>query len=207
MGMGGGPGAVWGGGMLEEYLRATAIIDWQEPAVGRLARALGGGATEAVVRRCFEWVRDEIRHSVDYGANPVTCRASEVLAAGTGFCYTKSHLLAALLRANGVPTGFCYQRLCQDEAGQDFCLHGLNAVYLPEYGWYRLDARGNKPGVDAQFVPPREQLAFATAMPGEMLFPEIWADPLPIVVAALQGHETWEALAANLPDLQPTALR
>lgn len=26
--------------------------------------------------------------------NPVTCRASEVLVHGTGYCYAKSHLLA-----------------------------------------------------------------------------------------------------------------
>jgi transglutaminase-like putative cysteine protease len=33
-------------------------------------------------------------------------------------------------------------------------------VYLKDYGWYRIDARGNKAGVDAQFTPPHEKLAF-----------------------------------------------
>jgi transglutaminase-like putative cysteine protease len=36
----------------------------------------------------------------------------------------------------------------------------LNALYLPDYGWYRVDARGNKPGVAAEFCPPTEKLAF-----------------------------------------------
>jgi transglutaminase-like putative cysteine protease len=36
-----------------------------------------------------------------------------------------------------------------------FCLHGLNAVYLEDFGWYRIDARGNKTGVAAQFTPPQ----------------------------------------------------
>jgi len=38
--------------------------------------------------------------------NPVTCKASDVLIYGTGYCYAKSHLLAALLRANAIPAGF-----------------------------------------------------------------------------------------------------
>jgi len=39
----------------------------------------------------------------------VTCSASEVLREGTGICFAKSHLLAALLRAVGIPAGLCYQ--------------------------------------------------------------------------------------------------
>ncbi|MBI2949982.1 MAG: hypothetical protein HYY23_20300 [Verrucomicrobia bacterium] len=41
-----------------------------------------------------------------------------------GFCYAKSHLLAALLRARGIPAALCYQRLAFDAAGSAFCLHG-----------------------------------------------------------------------------------
>ena len=25
-----------------------------------------------------------------------------------------------------------------------YCLHGLNAIYLKEFGWYKVDARGNR---------------------------------------------------------------
>jgi transglutaminase-like putative cysteine protease len=130
----------------------------------------------------------------------VTCAASEVLASGTGYCYAKSHLLAALLRANGIPAGFCYQRLSIDDAGARYSLHGLNAAHLPQCGWYRLDSRGNKPGVNAQFSPPIEQLAFHVNFPGEKDFPEILPDPLPMVVTALRAYSTWDALCKNLPD-------
>ncbi|WP_338430147.1 transglutaminase domain-containing protein [Synechococcus elongatus] len=34
----------------------------------------------------------------------------------TGYCYAKSHLLVALLRACSIPAGFCYQRLSFDAA-------------------------------------------------------------------------------------------
>jgi hypothetical protein len=75
------------------------------------------------------------------------------------------------------------------------------AVHLPEHGWYRMDPRGNRQGVDAQFTPPVERLAFAIEEPGEALFQAIYADPLPIVVTALQRVSTTEELASNLPDL------
>lgn len=102
---------------MDIYLRSTEIIDWQTPAVLDQANELGkdvSGPIE-IARACFEWVRDCIHHSGDYEATVTTCRASEVLAEGTGWCFAKSHLLAALLRANNIPTGLCYQRLCRDE--------------------------------------------------------------------------------------------
>ncbi len=185
---------------MDEFLRSTEIIDWQHPSVRTLAAQLAAETPVETARRCYEWVRDQIKHSYDYQMNPVTCRASDVLAAGTGYCYAKSHLLAALLRANGLPAGLCYQRLTGYDDGQ-YCLHGLNAVYLPDFGWYRLDARGNKATVNAQFVPPVEQLAFALEADGEIDLPGIYADPLPEVTAALRSHPTWETLATDLPDV------
>lgn len=187
---------------MDDYLRSTEIIDWEHPDVLALAERLRGETPAETARRCFEWVRDEIRHSYDYRMNPVTCSASEVLQAGTGYCYAKSHLLAALLRANSIPAGLCYQRLTAYEDGQ-YSLHGLNAVYLPEYGWYRIDARGNKPGVDAQFTPPVEQIAFRAAEAGEVDFSAILSEPLPQVVSALRNFGTWDEVSANLPDADP----
>jgi transglutaminase-like putative cysteine protease len=188
---------------LEPYLRATSIIDWNHSAVHALALELADGldSPAAIARQCFEWVRDQIYHSVDYQLSPVTCTASDVLGARTGFCYAKSHLLAALCRANGIPAGLCYQRLQTDPQQQTYCLHGLVAVLLPSHGWYRADPRGNRAGVDAQFVPPREQLAFAIEQPGEADLQAIYPDPLPVVVTALQTAPTAGALACNLPDL------
>ena len=116
-------------------------------------RTLQGATGDAVevARLCFLWVpRDHIQHSRDFRRDEATCSASEVLAAGAGWCYAKSHLLGALLRANGIPAGFCYQRLSKDDSGAPYSLHGLNAVYLPRFGWYRVAARGNKPGMNAR---------------------------------------------------------
>ncbi|HRJ51562.1 MAG TPA: transglutaminase family protein [Candidatus Thiothrix moscowensis] len=186
---------------LNAYRVSSPYIDWQHPEVLATATALAAGleSPPAIAQTCFEFVRDQIKHSWDYRLNPVTCKASDVLRFGTGFCYAKSHLLAALLRANGIPAGLCYQRLTiTDEP--PFCLHGLNAVYLPEYGWYRLDARGNKRGVNAAFCPPLEKLAFPILHPGEQDLPGIWAEPLPVVVDVLERYLTVEQVAENLPD-------
>jgi transglutaminase-like putative cysteine protease len=187
---------------MHEYLKPSNMIDWQHPAILELARdlALNQASPQDIAKVCFEWVRDEIRHSFDYHMNPVTCRASEVLEFRTGYCFAKSHLLAALLRANAIPAGFCYQRLSVNDDGEPYSLHGLNAIYLPELGWYRLDSRGNKPGVNAQFAPPVEQLAYQPRLPGEMDFPQVFPDPLPIVVEALQAHKTWDEFLSHLPD-------
>ena len=155
-----------------------------------------------IAKSCFEYVRDEIRHSNDYQMNPVTCRASDVLKYKTGYCYAKSHLLAALLRANNIPAGLCYQRLTIENDTPPYCLHGLNAVYLPDYGWYRIDARGNKEGVTAEFTPPVERLAFPIVMEGEADFREIWPEPLPVVVEVLESSASIQEVAKNLPDIE-----
>lgn len=187
---------------MNEFLHCTEIIDWEHPAIVRQANALGGlGDVTEIAKACFEWVRDEVQHSCDYRRNPVTCRASEVLAHRTGYCYAKSHLLAALLRANGIPAGFCYQRLSVSDSGPPYCLHGFNAVYLPEHGWYRVDPRGNREGIDAQFTPPLERLAFALKSYDEAEFANIFAEPLGCVVDVLQRNRTWDVVFAALPDI------
>ena len=95
------------------YLESSKYIDWCVPAVRAQALALSSGVSSdvEVARACFLFVRDEIRHSWDYQEDTITLKASEVLEHRTGYCYAKSHLLAALLRANDIPAALCYQRL------------------------------------------------------------------------------------------------
>jgi transglutaminase-like putative cysteine protease len=189
---------------MSPYLAYSKYINWDHPAVAAKAAELSKGCSseEEVAKRCFEFVRDGIKHCLDFELNTVTCSASEVLLQCTGFCYAKSHLLAALLRANRIPTGLCYQRLAVDAEGKTFCLHGLNAVYLKRYGWYRIDARGNKPGVNAQFSPPMENLAFPIIYKEERDLPEIWPEPLPCIIKALTEHQTVVQVVQHLPDIE-----
>ena len=189
---------------MKNYLASTDYIDWQQPAVLEKALSLSEGLSseDAIAKACFEFVRDEIKHSWDYQINPVTCKASDVLEQGSGYCYAKSHLLAALLRANKIPAGLCYQRLTISGDQPPFCLHGLNAVYLKDHGWYRIDARGNKEGTNADFCPPKEQLAFPIISEGETDLPEIWSEPLAVVVDVLTQYSDFLEVARNLPDIE-----
>ena len=153
---------------LAPYLTASELIDSEHPAIVAKARELAAALTsDAIIARAsFRFVRDAIRHSVDFKQNPVTMSASEALAQGTGFCFAKAHLLVALLRANGIPAGLCYQRLLVDAAVDPgrYCLHGLVALHLKEHGWYRIDPRGNKKGVEARFKPPISTIAARVAV-------------------------------------------
>lgn len=187
---------------VNQYLVTSEYINWDDANVFNTAQLLAQSCNNSIeiAKACFEFVRDEIKHSWDYQLNPTTCKASEVLEHGSGYCYAKSHLLAALLRANHIPAGLCYQRLTISHE-PPFCLHGLNAVYLQEFGWYRIDARGNKEGVNADFCPPSEKLAFPIVTAGEADLLEIWAEPLPIVTDTLTRYKTYQEVANNLPDI------
>lgn len=187
-------------GIMKRFLRGSEILDFHAPSVSALAESLRKSDLVETARRCFEWVRDEVRHSLDHGDEQVTLKASEVLRERTGLCYSKSHLLAALLRANGIPCGLIYQRLELDESGEAFCLHGLNAIWLLEHGWYRVDARGDLAGITTCFDPPRESLAFTAHLPGEGMGASVYAEPLPVIVDTLRRHTSLRYLLKDLPD-------
>lgn len=84
-------------------LSPTALVDSDHPDVAETAARITSGARDDVERavRLHDFVRDEIL----FGWAPEfdRYRASEVLRDRIGFCNTKSTLLAALLRASGVP--------------------------------------------------------------------------------------------------------
>lgn len=189
---------------LKPYLESSEFIDWEHPEIYNLALQLSADFKDqnSIINNCFTFVRDNIKHSYDFKLNPITCKASDVLKHQTGYCYAKSHLLAALLRANKVPTALCYQRLSIDDKGTPFCLHGLNAVYLKGTGWYKMDARGNKEGISAQFSPPVEQLAFPIRLEGEFNLDGYYSEPFKKVIDTLSCYMTYQQVADNLPDIE-----
>lgn len=133
---------------MNDYLSVSSIIDYNDDLIKELAEQINIEKKDEIdlIKSTFEYVRDKIHHSADIKGSIVTCNASEVLRYKEGICYAKSHLLAALLRYNGIPTGFCYQRLVlSDETAPYIIIHGLNGVFISSINrWIRLDARGNK---------------------------------------------------------------
>jgi transglutaminase-like putative cysteine protease len=188
---------------LSAYLAADEAIDHGHPVVRQAAARLAREAEDsyAYARLAFEFVRDTIPHSQDSGDPRVTWRASDVLEQGTGICYAKAHALAALLRAEDIPTALCYQRLLHDD-GAGYAVHGLVAVRF-NGAWHRQDPRGNKPGVDARFSLDGERLAFVPdPASGEADYPVLHARPHPAVLAALKAApdrpRLWQTLPAAL---------
>ncbi|MFF3643344.1 transglutaminase domain-containing protein [Streptomyces sp. NPDC002564] len=186
---------------LSAYLAADEAIDHLHPLVRETAARLAAQATDSYVyaRAAYEFVRDTISHSADSGDPRVTWRASDVLAQGTGICHAKAHALAALLRAEDIPTALSYQLLTHD-VGSGHCLHGLVAVRFGG-AWHRQDPRGNKPGVDARFSLTGERLAFLPdAESNEMDYPVLYAAPHPVVLRVMKEAPDRPYLWEHLPD-------
>ncbi|MFI6007710.1 transglutaminase family protein [Streptomyces sp. NPDC051243] len=185
---------------LSAYLVADEVIDHGHPLVRETSARLAAQAADsyAYARLAFEFVRDTIPHSQDSGDPRVTWRASDVLEQGTGICYAKSHALAALLRAEDIPTGLCYQRLAADD-GAGHVVHGLVAVRF-NGAWHRQDPRGNRSGVDARFSLDGERLAFVPdPESSELDYPDLYAEPHPVVLSALKAAPDRPHLWKTLP--------
>lgn len=189
---------------MDEYLKEDEVVDFENEKIVQLADSLCKESADETeyIQRAYEFVRDRISHSADAGEDLLTCSASEVLDAGHGICFAKSHLLAALLRYKSIPSGFCYQKLIlDDETAPVLIYHGLNGVYVKEYKkWIRLDARGNKEGVNAQFSLEEEQLAFQVRMEkGEEDGLVIFPDPDPKILEKFKKNKTRTQLWDDLP--------
>ena len=192
----------------KDYLKCDDIIDYDDDAVRKVADTLFNEAdaspenTTPFIKSAYEFVRDNISHSADINADPVTVSASEVLKARHGICFAKSHLLAAILRSKSVPAGFCYQKIVMDDDTAPVLIyHGLNAVYLRDYDkWVRLDARGNKPGINAEFSVDGELLAYPirTDM-GEKDGIIVYPNPDTLVVNTMRQYRSRAELWKHLP--------
>lgn len=178
------------------YLGSDSVVQTEHPGILKLAADLRGErvSDEDFARSAFEWVRDQVAHSYDSQNRCVTLSASEVLMHRTGLCFGKSHLLAAVLRSAGIPTGFCYQRLF---LGGAYVLHGLVAVYM-NGAWHRQDPRGNKPGISTEFSLLSERLAYSPVPErDEVDYVPIYTRPASVVISAFDGAT--DMLAVQLP--------
>ncbi|WP_208590634.1 transglutaminase-like domain-containing protein [Gracilibacillus suaedae] len=191
---------------MDEYLKELDMVDYSHSIIQSKKNELyNKDQTETEkVKTAFEFVRDEISHSWDIQGSIVTCQASDVLRVKEGICYAKANLLAAILRAEGIPTGFSYQKLMIfDTPEKGYSLHALNGVFLRSVNrWIRVDARGNKPGVQADFSLEEEKLAFSVQEEfGEEDYPIIYSKPNHNTIATLQANtNVIEMYKNHLPD-------
>lgn len=191
---------------IKDYLiNLPPIIDYTQPLILNLIYQIQSSSNhkKEQAKIAFDFVRDEIAHSFDTQYPTISISAFETLKQKEGICFAKSHLLATLLRGMDIPAGFCYQRVLRKgtiESG--YALHGLNAVYLDHIGWFRIDPRGNKPGIDSQFSTEKEQLAYPIRPEfGEIDYPMVFAKPLPSVITAMQCSKNTQELFYTRPDV------
>lgn len=188
---------------MKEFLEENEYVDFSDISIRIKAEELFTEEMTDVqkVKTAYEFVRDEIPHSFDCNADVITAKASDVLKYKTGICHAKANLLAALLRSQGIPTGFCFQRITlleDDSAG--YCIHAFNAVFLGDK-WIKLDARGNREGVDAQFSMDEPILAFPVREEYDEYFCDgVFAKPHFKTMQMLENAKTLQDIMDNIPD-------
>ncbi len=191
--------------MYNEFLEKTEYVDHDDPVIKNLAERLKNESADelSLIRNTYYFVRDEIRHSWDAKDRRVTVSASDTLREGVGICWAKANLLAALLRANSIPTGFSYQRLTLgDTPDTGYCIHAMNTVYVSSLDkWIRLDARGNKEGVSAEFSTDEEILAFEIESEGETDYHDNHSYPDKGLMKVLEeSRDAMDMYLHHLPD-------
>jgi len=188
---------------LTAFLTESKYVDFSAPNIQAKVFELFGGITDDIQksRIAFEFVRDKIPHSFDAGAEVITAKASDVLEHKTGICLAKANLLAALLRSQGIPTGFCFQHITlMDDNSEGYCVHCYNAVYLDER-WVKLDARGNKLGLNALFSLSEPILAFPLRPEyNEYFWQGIYAHPHAKTMSVLEQADSLEYIIKNIPE-------
>ena len=199
------PSVVQGPEAIDRYLEDTAVVDWQTPAVYAKARALSaqGAGAEERIRAAFEFVRDATGDALAEGhaSEAVAFTASEVLREGAGLSYARCHLLAALLRAQGIPAGFGYQRLADPGCRSGFALHGFAAALLAEEErWLPLDPAGTgEDGAPAFALAPPHFARIPDPEAGEHHFKALYARPPRPVADTLDKAESLPRLRPYLP--------
>jgi transglutaminase-like putative cysteine protease len=179
-------------GTITPYLACSSVIACTHPAIRICARELIHDVDDEQERidKLYTFVRDAVTHSGDAGRTELVWEPDEVISAGHALCFGKSHLLTALCRVVGIPAGLCYQRLRRSDGS--YVLHALCAVWVEDgKKWQRLDARGNKPGINAFFSKTGEEhLAYPIFDdPGEWLDPHIYAEPWDTILHLLESSE------------------
>lgn len=188
---------------MKAFLQENEYVDYNSEIIQKkIAELFSTDMNETEKAKiAYEFVRDEIPHSFDCNADIITAKASDVLKYKTGICHAKANLLAALLRSQGIPTGFCFQHITllnDDSLG--YCVHAYNAVFI-ENKWIKLDARGNKQGINAQFSTNKPILAFPNRKEyDEYFWKGIYASPHMPIMEMLGKAKCLQDIMDNIPD-------
>jgi len=150
-----------------EYLRPTAIIDSDHPAVMAYAKESAGESPDPLERaiKIYYAVRDGIRYDPYCPFYlPEHYRASHILRVKRGYCVCKAALLCALGRSLGIPSrvGFATVRnhlatrqMLERQGSDIFVYHGFTEFFL-NGKWVKSTPAFNKELCERHKVAPLE---------------------------------------------------
>ncbi|MFH1242094.1 MAG: transglutaminase-like domain-containing protein, partial [Pseudomonadota bacterium] len=130
---------------LKAFLKPEFNIECDDNVIKAKVREISGDLKDPLeaARRLLEWVYRNVQK------RPVVTvpSALEVLRSRVGDCNEHAVLLAALLRASGIPARVCVGLVC---ARGRFFYHAWNEAYLGS--WVSMDATLNQMPVDASHI-------------------------------------------------------
>ena len=152
-------------------------------------------------KAAYYFVRDEIPHSFNCDATVITSKASDVLKYKTGICHAKANLLAALLRPQGIPVGFCFQHITlSNDDSLGYCVHCYNALFVDKH-WVKVDASGNKNNPNAEFSLEEPMLAYSNRKQyDEYFWAGVYSIPHAATMKMLENSKNLEDILMNIPD-------
>lgn len=137
-----------------DFLAPTPFCDFEHPFIKTASQNIFRAKNDSEfldpsqkARRAFYWVRDHIKYTL--GLTPA--KASETLLLNEGSCSNKANLLAALLRSQGIPTGFMIMEVNTKEYFGPTSiprlnrylsrksLHVYNSIFIDDR-WIQIDA-------------------------------------------------------------------
>ena len=139
---------------LEEYLKSTATIDSDHPAIIAKASELAEGEDDLfkVVFNLASWVEENIEYDLNTVTSTASQKGSWVLENGEGVCDEMTTLFVAMARSLGIParfvSGISYTNSEEivSAVGSNWAGHGWAEIYFPEVGWVSFDVTFNQYG-------------------------------------------------------------
>ena len=154
---------------LDEYLRASSFIQSDDREIVDVAKKQAGTERDAlkVARGLEKWVHENVKGK---NLNTAFATAKEVLETREGDCTEHSVLLAALLRAAGLPSRVVAGLVYYDGV---FVGHMWTEVHIGE--WVPLDAAMGRSAVGA------DHIALSTSSLDSANVAEVFLDILPVI--------------------------
>jgi len=130
----------------EEYLKATPLMEVDDPEVRRVAREVVGDETDAraAARRIADFVFRHLGKGSPALPDP---SVKQILRDGEGDCSEHALLFTGLCRAAGIPARRCSGYVC---IGEDWGGHGWCEIWLGK--WIGADPTTNEIGTRARYI-------------------------------------------------------